>query len=206
MKSPVLTISALIILIAGIVICWFNGNVDILRTTVLTIGAAFAIGGIINLVGITVRRSRREVGALMSLVSWVSGIGGIILGGFLLLFPELVVHYVMYLFGIILLAGGLTLICLMTFGEKGIAFPGYYYILPVIILIDGIVVISADSVYDNPDRLVTFTGVGFILFGISAIMNLTTGAMQRRKAVAAAKEAAKPVAEVPEKAEEHKAE
>lgn len=181
MKSPVLIVSAVVILIAGIVMCWLNGRVDILHTTVLIIGAAFAVGGLINLIGITVSRRHRRVNALMSLVSWVSGIGGIILGGYLLFFPGSVTGYVAYLFGIILLAGGLTLVCLMSFSEKGIRFPGYFFILPVLIIIDGVVVLCTDSVKNIPDRLVIFTAVGFILFGVSAIMNLTSGSVQRRR-------------------------
>jgi len=174
MKSPVLTISSLIILVAGAVMCWLNGSVDILRATVLTVGAAFALGGIINLVGITVIRSHRKVNAFMGMVSWISGIGGILLGGFLLLCPETVIPYVVYLFGLLLVAGGLTLICLMAFAEKGISYNGYYYILPVLLLIDGVVLVSAESIYGNPARLVLLTGIGFIMFGISAFLNLTT--------------------------------
>lgn len=189
MKSPVLITSSIVILIAGIIMCWFNGTVDILRATVLTIGAAFAAGGIINLIGITAIRTKREVNQLMGLVSWISGIGGIILGGFLLLFPQTVIPYVVYLFGLLLVAGGLTLICLMAFGEKGISYPGYYYIPPVLILIDGIMVVSADFIYDNAHTLVLMTGAGFILFGISALLNLTTVRYKEKRLQAQNKEA-----------------
>lgn len=190
MKSPVLITSSIVMLIAGIVMCWFNGTVDILRATVITIGAAFAIGGIINLIGITVVRSKKKVNSLMGLVSWISGIGGIILGAYLLFFPDTIIPYVVYLFGLLLVAGGLTLICLMAFGEKGISYPGYYYILPVLILIDGIMVVSSDFIYENSHTLVLMTGIGFILFGISALLDLTTSGYKRHKMKKAAAEAA----------------
>lgn len=174
MKSPVLIISSIIMLIAGIVLCWFNGQVDILRLTVLVVGIAFVVGGLINLVGITAVRKKRKVNALLGMVSWISGIGGIILGAFLLIFPEMIIPYVVYLFGLLLVAGGLTLICLMPFGGKGIEYPGFYYILPALVMIDGVLIISNDAISNNPGRLVLFTGIGFIIFAVSALLNLTT--------------------------------
>lgn len=178
MKSPVLIITSLIILAAGIAMCWFNSSVDILRVTVLTIGTAFTLGGVINLIGISVSRHREKIGSLVSTMSWISGVGGIILGLFLLIFPEVIIPYLVYLFGALLVLGGVTLICLMAWGNKDVVYPGYYYILPVIILIDGIVIVSTDNIFSVPQRMVLFTGVGFILFGISSLLNLTSVKIQ----------------------------
>ena len=173
MKTTTGTIlSGFIMIIAGVVLCILNSHPNILITIVQIVGGAFALAGLINIVIALVRRHRKSENSMANAASWLSGIGGTGLGCAMLFSPLFFTPILVFLFGAILLAGGVFQVVMLAWGYRPYVGNGWMFVMPVLEIIGGVIMISSETVrYNNPAMLL-ITGIGFIFFGLTSFMTI----------------------------------
>ncbi|MGL5937991.1 MAG: HdeD family acid-resistance protein [Phocaeicola sp.] len=122
---------------------------------VLFAGALFVIPGIFALFGYFTKG--KEEGMEFPLV----GIGSTLFGGWLLLMPDFFVSMLMTILGVVLALAGISQIVQLVSASKRVAVPIFFYIIPALIAVAGILVLV------NPFEAATLP---FLILGISAIV------------------------------------
>ncbi|MDD2437206.1 MAG: DUF308 domain-containing protein [Massilibacteroides sp.] len=129
----------------------------------IAIGVFFLLPGIISLLNYLV--SDKDARSAFP----VEAIGSVLLGIVLLLFPTFFISIIMYLLGILAIIGGGSLIYRLLSARKNRPVSFWYYVLPVLILLVGVLILM------NPEQVAANTfvifGVVCILFGISLLIN-----------------------------------
>lgn len=175
MKSAGFILSNFILIAAGVILCVLNTRPDFLRTIVMIVGGAFVLAGLIN-VGAQLRHAHKKEGNSFSrFAGWFSGVGGVLLGCAMFFGPNLFVSIIAYVFAVLLILGGLTQIVLFAWAFRPYNFPGWLYVLPVLIIIDGVVIFFADAVRTNDATMTLLTGIGLILFGLGSFLAIACG-------------------------------
>lgn len=170
--------TALIIAGAGVLLCMMNSRTAVADTIIMILGALFMLCGIITIISMTRNGGTRQ-GMVMRGVLWVTSVGGICLAVAMLVSPEWFMGVLTYIFSGLLIVCSLVQVIALTWGYKGIRFPGWMYIVPVILLVAGVTMIFSDSLRYNTSKMLLISGIGFIIFGVNYLIQLTIGATKK---------------------------
>lgn len=161
-KSDLFT--SIIVAAAGVVMICLYQRIELLSWIVILIGAMFAIPGIFSL--IMGMRSKEKGG---STTQTLTGIGATALGAFMILMPESFTGILVFIFAGLLIIGGIYHIVFVAYLSRPFILPAYYYIIPVLMMIAGIVLLTT-SVRTLNNVVVLVTGISFVLWSVSTLM------------------------------------
>lgn len=167
MKTTGIILSSFIIIVAGVVLCILNSHPDILVTIVRITGTAFALAGLLNIILMLMRRRKNKDNQTGRILGWISGTGGLLLGCAMMLSPLSFTPILVFVFGVLLILGGLSQIYMLAWGYRPYKPSGWMYVLPVLQLIGGIIMICSDTVRTDNATMLLITGIGFIFYGLT---------------------------------------
>lgn len=159
---------SLIMAIIGLVFIWLCDR-RVVSSTVLFIGAlAFIIPGAALLLSLLVNRRKKSRGSVMSFMTAICGLAAVALGIVILVVPESFRHLLLYLFGGLMIVASAWQFDVMMRKNRGILYPSWLVIAPVIVVALGVVMCTLDFFRDetNEKWVLLASGCGFTLFGI----------------------------------------
>lgn len=168
MKTTGIILSSFIIIVAGVVLCILNSHPDILATIVKITGAAFALAGLLNIILMLMRRRKNKDNRTGRILGWISGTGGLLLGCAMMLSPLSFTPILVFVFGVLLILGGLSQTGMLTWGYKPYTPSIWMYVLPVLQIIGGVILICSDTVRTDNAAMLLITGIGFIFYGLTS--------------------------------------
>ncbi|MDE6266113.1 MAG: DUF308 domain-containing protein [Muribaculaceae bacterium] len=174
-------LTALIIGGAGALLCMMNSRTQVADTIIMILGALFILCGVITIFSVSHGSRRQQQGIVMRTVAWITSIGGIGLAVAMLVSPEWFMGVLVYMFSAILILCGLVQVIALTWGYRGVRFPGWMYIIPVILLVAGVTMIFSDSLRYDTSRMLLIAGIGLLLFGFNYLLQLIIAAARRPK-------------------------
>jgi len=127
---------------------------------VIIIGILFIVPGLLSLIDyFTVEKAKRpEMPALLA------GIGSLLFGVVLVAIPNIFVNVLMYILGIILIAGAVEQIVLLIRARKIAAVSFAFYLIPLVILAAGILVLF--NPFKTAETIFILIGVTCLIYGI----------------------------------------
>lgn len=178
-KSTVLT--NLIILVAGILLCYVHGRENIPHTIVFITGITLIVPGLINLVLLFGHRNDRkhEPTATMKVVGWISSVASVGLGALMIIAPGFFTPILIYIFGLVMALASLALIYIFS-RQQGL--PLWLYTGPVLVLIAGVVMVCMGQPRLTDQLVTLITGIGMIVFSVSWFAAIVVAAHNRREA------------------------
>lgn len=178
-------ICAVLALAVGVTLCMTWQRENILRTIVYLIGGLFFTTGLINMLVATRRRRKNMSGSGTTFVGTTSGIGGMCIGAAMMLMPMFFVGIIVYALALVLIISGLWHIYLLGYGFTPVKFPGWFYIFPIVVIIEGVVILCAGSVRASADIVVLMTGIGITVYALTMMFELITAGIFYRKIASA---------------------
>lgn len=160
------------VFIAGVLLIILHDRVNIMAGIVVIVGIMFAVPSVIALLMTIIQRNKRATemeGKHNSYLSVIPSIGGLCLGVFLILKPDIFIGILAYMFAAILVIAGLYHIIFLVILSKTIKMPGWFYILPTLIAISGLVILLSD-VRTIESIVVLITGIALICFTINSVL------------------------------------
>ncbi|MDE7472660.1 MAG: DUF308 domain-containing protein [Muribaculaceae bacterium] len=187
MNSKATILTNLIILAAGILLCYVHGRDNIPHTIVLVTGLTLIVPALINLFLLFRRRDsdRHRPTSSMKVAGWISSIASIGLGTLMVIAPGLFTPILVYIFGTMMILASLMLIFLLTGAVREAGVPGWLYVGPILVLIAGVVMVCVGQPRITDAMVTLITGISMIVFSLSWLM---TGFLKARgkKHIAAA--------------------
>lgn len=107
-------------------------------------------------------------------IGWICSIGAAVLGILMLALPDLFRPLLYYLFALLTFLGGCYQIWLMAKAMKPVAVPGWFYAMPVAMIVLAVVMIMMPSLQltENQPTAVLIYGIGYILFAATSFLNI----------------------------------
>lgn len=163
-------ISALILILGGVFIYFFDGD-RVPRSIVFLCGLAFAIPALILLVATFFTGKTRHSAAYRG-VQMVCGIGGLGLGACIMLMPDIFRPLLIYPFAVLLVGGGAFQVFLISHKQRPVDYPAWMYVVPIVVMIAGVAMLCITSLRDasNERWVVLITGIAAVLYGLNGIM------------------------------------
>lgn len=180
----------------GLVFIWLCDRYVVGSTVLIVGGLAFIIPGAALLLSLLVRRKNKSRGSVMTFMTAVCGLAAVVLGVVILVAPNSFRHLLVYLFGGLLIVSAAWQFDVMMRKNRGILYPAWLTIAPVLIVALGVVMCTMDVFKgeSNEKWMMLATGCGFALFGIIGLFisyyAIKTNHAARKLAKAAAKTAA----------------
>lgn len=165
-KSTLIT--TLFVFIAGILLIILHNRVSIMESIVVILGFMFLIPSVVSLI-IVLLQKRGQNNRGSSYAGMIPAIGGIVFGLFLVVRPEIFVGIMVYLFAAILILGGLYHILFLAVVSKTVKMPGWFYILPVLMIIAGIAIMFTD-LRTLENIVVLITGIALVCFSANSLL------------------------------------
>lgn len=171
----------------GVVLICLYGNKDLFRWIITLVGIMFLLPAVIGMVGQynqdrrareeAERTGRRRRGRMNSLMSWITCIGGVILGIVFIVLWEQFKPILAFLMGAMVLGGGVYHFYMLAVGYGKVKFPGWAYAFPALLTIGGGILLFAKP---KEDTTAMITGIGMILFAVASFIEVTIANMSRK--------------------------
>lgn len=158
-----LVLNSLLAIVLGVIlIVWPDQAMHYLM---IAIGLFFLLPGLFSLFHFFMRGKAQRVFSAFP----IEACGSIVLGALLLLFPAFFISIVMYLLGVLAVLGGVLLIVRLISARKNASVSFWYYIIPIIILLTGVLILT--NPYKIAENMFVIFGTVCILFGFSLLLN-----------------------------------
>lgn len=161
---------SLLVFAAGITLCCLYDRENILTLIIYILGAVFTMSGCINIIATQFKRSKGETGTVNAVIGWMAGLGGIGLGAAMLVTPHSFTGILVYVFGALLVLGGLWHVFCLSYFYKKSNLPAWLYIPALIILIGGVVIFCSDPVRQNVRVTILMAGIGALIFSLETLL------------------------------------
>ena len=165
-----ITWTAVLTLAAGIVLLFFpKESLDLM---VRCLGILFVLSGLIN-VGMQFSGGKSKDGSekKRSISVMVAGVAALALGVWMLIEPAKLTNLFIIIISVLMILAGLVQIYSLAYAYKPVPFPGFFYILPILIIITGVVMlIMGPSAVAN--FFVRVTAIVLIVFAVSALFEV----------------------------------
>ena len=160
METKSVITSSLIILAVGILLLFLQSTA--LSIVILVIGLLwFAAAG------------RKQGGQSVSVFSMISLIVSLAAGLWMVFAPASAASLLVYVIAIGLILGGVLHIANMMTGFGPIRLPGYFYIVPLLLVICGIVVLIIGA-ERTKDCIVLICGISLIVYAVSTLLEVAS--------------------------------
>ncbi len=189
-------ILSIIMAALGLIFIWLCDRHVVGSTVLLVGGMAFIIPGAALLLSLLVHRKNKTRGSVMTFMTAVCGLAAVALGVVILVAPEYFRHLLVYLFGGLLIVAAAWQFDVMMRKNRGILYPAWLTIAPVVIVALGVVMCTLNIFKGeaNEKWMMLATGCGFALFGIIGLFisyyAIKTNHAAKKLAATAAKTAA----------------
>lgn len=155
-------------LIVGIVMVFFSDLA--LETVVLVIGILFIATGVFNLI-IEMNRKDEKGRKRISPIGILATAGTGILGILMVCTPHTMINLIIYLFAAAFILLGVYQICTLAFFYRPVTFPFWFFILPALLVITGVVIcIIGPSAVAQTMTLIT--GIALIVYAIASFIDI----------------------------------
>lgn len=189
-------------LILGIVVLCYIGR-PITNIVLFICGLAFVVPGILTLLGLSFKHSAENHSAADRALRFICGIGGLGLGVVVWCMPDVFRPLLVYLFGILLIAGGIHQCAQLSRKARAAQYPGWLLLGALVILVGGVVLIVVDFFhkpagvddYGNEKWVLLTTGIGAVIYGVNGLIITSYAYSQHRRYTKALKAAQKTEAE-----------
>lgn len=163
---------SLIMAAIGVIFIWMFDRRDLGSIIMIIGGLAFILPGAGSLLTILVQRKSKTTGSVMNFITGICAVAAIALGVVILVSPGIFRHLLVYLFGALLILAAAWQFDVMMRKNRGVLFPGWLIIGPVIIVALGVVMCSLDifKTEVNERWMLLATGIGFTIFGIVGLL------------------------------------
>lgn len=190
-------------LILGIVVLCYIGR-PITNIVLFICGLAFVVPGILTLLGLSFKHSAENHSAADRALRFICGIGGLGLGVVVWCMPDVFRPLLVYLFGILLIAGGIHQCAQLSRKTRAAQYPGWLLLGALVILVGGVVLIVVDFFHkaaDSEKWVLLTTGIGAVIYGVNGLIITSYAYSQHRRDTKALKAAQKAEAETAAKPE-----
>lgn len=178
MNNKTSLLTAVLMAGIGIALIVLHNRVDILSWISVLIGIMFIIPSLFSL-GITFF-GHREPEKSVSVSTVIASLGGLGLGIAMCVASGTFAGIFVYVFAGILIVAGIYHIVFITWLAKPYVLPGWFYVIPVLLIIAGVVILFT-SVRTLNDVAVLITGIAFILSAVNSIIELVATRPQQKQ-------------------------
>ncbi len=174
MKGKSSILSAVLILTLGVVLLIINKSLS--AAGIVTCGGVlFLLASVLNIffyLNEDTRHTsgRRTGGALSRIYGWITSVAGIILGLCMLLFEGVFVPLIPYIFGGLLLLGGVFHFYVISISYRPIVFPSWLYAIPALLVAVGVWICFLDATNPDNSLMIILTGSGLCLFSLGVFI------------------------------------
>ena len=183
-KTNLALIVNVAVLVAGLCLVLFHGNMNVMKVIIVLLGVCFIIPSLVYMVMVLAKR--REESDTVRNIGIVPAAGGLCFGVVLLMQTEWFVHILGVIFGMLLIALGLFHTVYMVMMAKRAKVEPWYYIFPVLMMIGGLLILVVFRAPERAKVVVLITGLAMILFSFTTLLEY----LADRKAVKAAEKLA----------------
>lgn len=171
---------------------------------VIAAGILFVLAGALNMfvfLGSRDKEGRSRIGAFGTVFGWIASAAAVVLGLAMLIFNNVFVAIIGFMFAVLLLFAALFQLFVLLFAARPVKLSGWYYLVPTVLVGCAIYIIMRRPDVAGETVDLVLTGSCFILFGLATIIEGLTLGNVRRKALKSANEASEAVlrGERPEK-------
>lgn len=183
MKSGSNWLTIIIVFVVGILLIVWHQRIDILSWIVIAVGLMLVIPGLYSLISAMVRKKEDEkINYSASSASIVASVGALALGVWMIVKPAFFVGLLAYIFAAILILYGIYHIIVIGFWAKPIIMPGWFYIIPVLMIIAGVVLLCT-SVRTLNSVVVLITGIALVASAVNSMLETVSMTPRRMKQV-----------------------
>lgn len=190
-------------LILGIVVlCYIERPIT--NIVLFICGLAFVVPGILTLLGLSFKHNVENHSGADRALRFICGIGGLGLGVVVWCMPDVFRPLLVYLFGILLIAGGIHQCAQLSRKARAAQYPGWLLLGALVILVGGVVLIVVDFFHkpaDSEKWVLLTTGIGAVIYGVNGLIITSYAYSQHRRDTKALKAAQKAEAETAAKPE-----
>lgn len=167
-------ITALIVMLVGILLIVWHQRIDILNWIVIAVGITLIVPGLYSFISAIVRKGEKykektDYSAASSTI--VASLGAIALGVWMSLSPGFFVGLLAYIFGAILILYGVFHIIVVAVWSRPVILPWWYYIIPVLMIIAGVIILCT-SVRTMNSVVVLITGISLVASSVNTILEI----------------------------------
>ena len=162
---------SIVILLLGVVFCWFSGHDSFTRWIVLLCGLAFVVPAAVSLLGMFMSGKAQSVSTVMRVVQIICGVAGLVLGLCIIFMTDVFRSLLFYPFGALLVAGGLFQEFQISHKYRPVDYPGWLHVVPVLLIAAGVVLLCVPALHElSAERwMLLMVGISAILFGVNGI-------------------------------------
>ncbi len=166
---------SLLILVLGIVfICYDNQLIN--KAVLILCGVAFFVPGLLSVAGALVRKAQSQ-SSFSKALRIICGISGMGLGVCIWCVPEVFQPVIVYLFGALLILGGIYHLFMLSSRHRAAEYPGWLIVGPLLNIAAGVVMIVVDYFHHygvgferNEFWLILITAICMIIFGLTGLV------------------------------------
>lgn len=182
----------IVILAIGVTLICLYSHPDLFRWIITLAGVMFLVPAVIGMIGQAnhdkrmreeaLRSGLRRRGRLNSVMSWITCIGGVLIGLVLILLYQKFQPVLSYVLGAFVAAGGLYHFYELAVGYREVTFHAWFYIFPLLLIAGGCVLIFVEL--DNPTTAL-ITGIGMVVFAVASILEAYSARVATKRVAAA---------------------
>lgn len=182
MNSKSTLFTNIIILAAGVLLCYVHARDNIINQIILITGITLAVPGVINLILLNIhdKDEKHRPTSSMKVAGWISGAASVGLGLLMIILPGLFTPVLVYIFGFLLIMASLILLYLMIRALKANAIAGWVCIGPGLVLITGVIMICLGQPAISDAMVALITGISMIVYSVSWFISSIMLASHRR--------------------------
>lgn len=156
----------------GVLLIIFHGKLDLLNWIILAMGVVIAIPCFYNMIA-SFGKSRRDSKGNVIVSNVVASVAGVALGLWMIINPAFFVGMMAYLFAVIMIVYGIGQIVLVGYMSRPYRLPFWFYIIPVILIVAGVVILCT-SVHTMNSVVVLLTGIMLVLSAVNWALQFAT--------------------------------
>ena len=169
-----------VLLLAGLLLIIFNNQPNLLDWVARIIGMMFMLPSIAYLMSVALRHAPGKVGN--DYLGVLPAVGGLCFGIIMLAKPQLFSGVLTVFMGALLIVLGLFHVIYLFLSRKAVEVKGWYYLLPLIVTVFGLLILFVDGWRSREDNVVLMTGIGLLMFNITSIHEYFAERRARRNA------------------------
>ncbi len=167
-KSKLVLIVNVAVLVAGLCLVFFHGNVNVMKVIVVLLGVCIIIPSLVYMGMVLTKRS--EENDTVRNIGIVPAAGGLCFGIVLMLKNEMFLKTLGIIFGLLIIALGVFHTVYMIMMSKRARVEMWYYIFPVLMMIGGLLILVAFRAPEHATMVVLITGLSMILFSFTTLL------------------------------------
>lgn len=169
MKNGRNALTAVLVLIVGVVFISMHGRADVVNAIVVITGALFLVAGAANVIMLVAGKKAEKPNG--SSAGYLTGIAAVALGVWMVVDPGALVRVIVYILAGLLVLGGAYHIYMLAYGFRPLRFPGWFYVLPSLMLIGGVTIFSIGAAA-MMDYIVLVAGIAMVIFAASSFLEI----------------------------------